>query len=395
MADPLEACDNFLTGNLTGQIALISRGSCYFLDKVYHAQLAGAVAVVVHNNLADADLIQMGTASDFGVAAADITIPSYLISMAGAAGWEYGGRRSPDGRRSLPNTIIKFIAPLSPAPTQEPTWMTLSSYSPSMAPTTETTVLVTTLAPSESTVSTELILIGMTSFGPAVQAIFVLTWKTILGVDNVEIVSYSINGQRRESSVSVVFQALAPDQSQVAALSSSISQAATDSGSSSFQSTFNTGLASSPDAAVASEQVQSTSVTATPSVTSSAPTTSSSTSSTAESDAFPMILWMVICGGIFVGITLVIALVCCCRKFCCRKEELPGSPTVGNQVVFQAGAASTAYVTTVQLPVAMSPGHVVNAPASRPMYTESNVPPNGEPPPAYEVATTKQQESWM
>ena len=81
-----EACEA-LTGDLTGQIALISRGSCYFLDKVYHAQLAGAVAVVVYNNLDDAALIRMSAASSADFGPESITIPSYFISKESRELW--------------------------------------------------------------------------------------------------------------------------------------------------------------------------------------------------------------------------------------------------------------------------------------------------------------------
>ena len=81
-----EACEA-LTGNLTGQIALISRGSCYFLDKVYHAQLAGAVAVVVYNNLGNAPLIYMSAASSSAASSTNIMIPSYFISKESRELW--------------------------------------------------------------------------------------------------------------------------------------------------------------------------------------------------------------------------------------------------------------------------------------------------------------------
>jgi minor extracellular serine protease Vpr len=45
-----EACDP-LAVNLTGKVALISRGSCSFYNKALNAINAGAVAVVIHNNV--------------------------------------------------------------------------------------------------------------------------------------------------------------------------------------------------------------------------------------------------------------------------------------------------------------------------------------------------------
>ena len=82
-----EACET-LTGNLTGKIALISRGSCFFLDKVYNAQVAGAAAVVIYNNVAGALLVRMAASSRLGLESSDITIPSYFISKASAELWQ-------------------------------------------------------------------------------------------------------------------------------------------------------------------------------------------------------------------------------------------------------------------------------------------------------------------
>jgi len=61
-------------GLLNGNIALISRGLCTFVSKVKHAQAAGAVLVVVYNNVKDAPPITMGGTST------DITIPSFMVS---------------------------------------------------------------------------------------------------------------------------------------------------------------------------------------------------------------------------------------------------------------------------------------------------------------------------
>jgi hypothetical protein len=48
------ACDP-IPGNLTGKIALIRRGACGFSQKVYHAQQAGAIAVIILNHLSNAN----------------------------------------------------------------------------------------------------------------------------------------------------------------------------------------------------------------------------------------------------------------------------------------------------------------------------------------------------
>ncbi|MFK7935064.1 MAG: M36 family metallopeptidase [Saprospiraceae bacterium] len=66
--------------DMTGKIALIDRGGCSFVQKVYNAQLAGAVAaIVMNNNQANPDeIIAMGgTDPEVNL----ITIPSAMISF--------------------------------------------------------------------------------------------------------------------------------------------------------------------------------------------------------------------------------------------------------------------------------------------------------------------------
>lgn len=48
-ADPLDACSAI--NNLDGKIALVQRGSCTFVSKAFHAQNAGAIAVIIFNNV--------------------------------------------------------------------------------------------------------------------------------------------------------------------------------------------------------------------------------------------------------------------------------------------------------------------------------------------------------
>lgn len=78
-AEPNLACDDLSNAAaLRGNVALIDRGSCFFVDKILHAQAAGAVAVVMVNNL-DSAPIAMGGES------AGIRIPGVMISKADAA----------------------------------------------------------------------------------------------------------------------------------------------------------------------------------------------------------------------------------------------------------------------------------------------------------------------
>ncbi|TYP99804.1 putative secreted protein (Por secretion system target) [Tenacibaculum adriaticum] len=72
--DPNEGCGSS-TVDMTGKIALIRRGVCAFVEKVKNAQDAGAIAVIMMNNI-DGDPIPMGGED------ATITIPSIMVSKA-------------------------------------------------------------------------------------------------------------------------------------------------------------------------------------------------------------------------------------------------------------------------------------------------------------------------
>ncbi len=78
LADPIQACDPLTNpGAVAGKIAVVDRGTCNFSIKVYNAQQAGAIGVLVVNNAAGAP---------FGMApgdfATDVTIPSMMSSQA-------------------------------------------------------------------------------------------------------------------------------------------------------------------------------------------------------------------------------------------------------------------------------------------------------------------------
>jgi minor extracellular serine protease Vpr len=70
------ACSTLPAGSLTGQIALISRGTCSFSAKIRIAQAAGAVAVLMVNNR-PGDPIEMGQDGT----ANQPTIPAYMLSQ--------------------------------------------------------------------------------------------------------------------------------------------------------------------------------------------------------------------------------------------------------------------------------------------------------------------------
>lgn len=75
-AVPIIACGALTNAaEVSGKIALIDRGTCAFVDKCLNAQNAGAVAVIVFNNIAGAVPFGMGGTS------LDITIPCVMLSF--------------------------------------------------------------------------------------------------------------------------------------------------------------------------------------------------------------------------------------------------------------------------------------------------------------------------
>lgn len=73
-AAPADACATITNGAaLQGKVALVDRGTCLFVEKVKRAQDAGALAVVVANNV-EGTLAMGGTD-------ATVTVPSVLISL--------------------------------------------------------------------------------------------------------------------------------------------------------------------------------------------------------------------------------------------------------------------------------------------------------------------------
>ncbi len=103
-----------ITGDLTGQIALISRGGCYFSDKVWNAQQAGAIAAIVYNNAGD-DLINMSAGSHEDD---EFTIPGAFIGQTNGEGMVQFGVDNPGaeaqfdftGRQigSVPDVMASF-----------------------------------------------------------------------------------------------------------------------------------------------------------------------------------------------------------------------------------------------------------------------------------------------
>jgi hypothetical protein len=74
---PTEGC-NPLLGFPAGAVALLDRGTCSFVQKVANAQAAGAIAVIVVNNVA-------GPPTTMGGTDPTITIPSVMVSQTDGA----------------------------------------------------------------------------------------------------------------------------------------------------------------------------------------------------------------------------------------------------------------------------------------------------------------------
>src|SRR5262249_32969385 len=74
-AAPSDGCSP-IANNVNGKIALIDRGSCNFTVKVKNAQDAGAIGVIVVNNVPDTPTPGISGTDD------TITIPVLLISQA-------------------------------------------------------------------------------------------------------------------------------------------------------------------------------------------------------------------------------------------------------------------------------------------------------------------------
>jgi hypothetical protein len=77
-ASTSDGCDS-IANNVSGQVALVDRGSCSFVSKVSRLQSAGAVAVLIADNVAESPP-GSPTGSD-----SSITIPSVLITQATGA----------------------------------------------------------------------------------------------------------------------------------------------------------------------------------------------------------------------------------------------------------------------------------------------------------------------
>jgi hypothetical protein len=81
-ADPTLACDPPI-GFPAGAIALMDRGLCPFVQKVLNAQNAGAVAVIVVNNVAGSPITMGGTSPEAAIPAVMVSLDDGAVIKAG------------------------------------------------------------------------------------------------------------------------------------------------------------------------------------------------------------------------------------------------------------------------------------------------------------------------
>ena len=72
---PLDACDTVTKTSGNFDIAIVERGNCSFIQKIYNVQYANYIAAIVFDNIDENQLLNM---YGFGL---EITIPSGFISL--------------------------------------------------------------------------------------------------------------------------------------------------------------------------------------------------------------------------------------------------------------------------------------------------------------------------
>jgi subtilisin family serine protease len=99
-----EGCSAYAAGTFTDAIALISRGSCSFVDKVTNATDAGATAVIVYNNKEFSDLFGMAGLENTTIPAIGISQTSGTLLLAELAA-------NPDMEISIDPTVVVGTGP--------------------------------------------------------------------------------------------------------------------------------------------------------------------------------------------------------------------------------------------------------------------------------------------
>ncbi len=107
-----DACEA-ITNDLTGKIALIDRGSCTFVLKAQNAEAAGAVGVIIANNVAGATPIGLGGSGAVGIPTVSVTLDGGQLLRNYPGTNVTVGAPASDGSLAGadPNGFVKLYAP--------------------------------------------------------------------------------------------------------------------------------------------------------------------------------------------------------------------------------------------------------------------------------------------
>ena len=82
LAEPLDGSTKLTNTNADGNVVLVERGGGPFVEKAMNAQLAGAIAVVIFNNVAGGPMKMGAVDAQQADVATGITVPVVSISKA-------------------------------------------------------------------------------------------------------------------------------------------------------------------------------------------------------------------------------------------------------------------------------------------------------------------------
>jgi len=112
-----DACEP-IVNDVVGKIALIDRGTCAFVVKAQNAEAAGAIGVIVANNVAGATPIGLGGSGPVGISTVSVTLDGgQLLRMFGGTSVTVGAPAS-DGSLAGADQfgLVKLYAPYPVAP---------------------------------------------------------------------------------------------------------------------------------------------------------------------------------------------------------------------------------------------------------------------------------------
>ena len=100
--EPLPANQSAVWDKSSSMLAVVVRGRCTFVDKVRHAQTAGALGVIVTNN-------KPGAPISLGGSSHDISIPAVMITQEDGEGMINLTRAAPRGKLTVELTVAHSL----------------------------------------------------------------------------------------------------------------------------------------------------------------------------------------------------------------------------------------------------------------------------------------------